>query len=124
MEGGDSRLTINGGYIAVDALGDGIDINGTVEMTGGIVLVNGPTANNNGALDHEGSRSPAGSWWPRAARAWQRLRTPPPRSMRWPILSRPRRRGTLVHIETNDGQEVLTFAPTKTFQSIVISSPS
>ena len=31
--------------------------------------------------------------------------------------------GTLVHIETKDGKTLLTFAPTKTYQSIVISSP-
>jgi hypothetical protein len=31
--------------------------------------------------------------------------------------------GTLVHIQTSDGSEVLTFAPTKQYQSIVLSSP-
>src|SRR4030042_1121209 len=50
---GDSYyLYIHGGYLAIDALGDGIDSNGSIAMTDGVVLVNGPTANNNGALDH------------------------------------------------------------------------
>jgi hypothetical protein len=31
--------------------------------------------------------------------------------------------GTLVHIQTSEGEEVLTFAPAKTFQSLVFSSP-
>ncbi|MNP18227.1 hypothetical protein D3C76_1106990 [compost metagenome] len=31
--------------------------------------------------------------------------------------------GTLVHLEDNAGNEILTFAPTKNYQSIVISSP-
>jgi predicted nucleotidyltransferase len=31
--------------------------------------------------------------------------------------------GTLVHVQTSDGESVLTFAPAKTFQSIVFSAP-
>jgi hypothetical protein len=52
---GDSQLTINGGYIAVDTRGDGLDINGAITMTGGLVLVNGPVENNDGPVDYIGS---------------------------------------------------------------------
>ncbi len=31
--------------------------------------------------------------------------------------------GTIVHLETSDGEEILTFAPTKDYQSVVVSSP-
>jgi hypothetical protein len=31
--------------------------------------------------------------------------------------------GALVHIQDSTGKDVLTFAPTKTYQSIVLSSP-
>jgi len=31
--------------------------------------------------------------------------------------------GTLVHIETVDSNDVLTFRPSKTYQSVVFSSP-
>ena len=31
--------------------------------------------------------------------------------------------GTLIHIETTAGEDILTFLPTKEYQSIVISSP-
>ena len=46
-------LYIHGGNIVVDAVGDGIDVNGAMEMTGGVVLVNGPTNDGNGALDED-----------------------------------------------------------------------
>lgn len=36
--------------------------------------------------------------------------------------SSPLAAGTLVHIETSQGDDVLTFEPTKTFQSIAFSS--
>ena len=47
----DYYLHIYGGYIYVDAMGDGIDVNGVVEMTAGSLIINGPVANDNGALD-------------------------------------------------------------------------
>jgi len=50
---GDYYLCINGGTIVVDAAGDGIDVNGAIKMTGGVVLVNGQTEQMNGALDYD-----------------------------------------------------------------------
>lgn len=44
-------LTFNGGDITVNASGDGIDSNGNIVMTGGKVIVYGPTDNGNGAID-------------------------------------------------------------------------
>jgi hypothetical protein len=31
--------------------------------------------------------------------------------------------GTLIHIQAKDGEDLLTFAPVKNFQSVVFSSP-
>jgi hypothetical protein len=31
--------------------------------------------------------------------------------------------GTMFHLESEDGKDILTFMPTKSYQSIVISSP-
>jgi len=52
---GTSKLNINGGYITVDASGDGLDANGSIIMTGGTVVVSGPTNNGNGSLDYDGT---------------------------------------------------------------------
>ena len=46
-------IYINGGRLYVDAAGDGIDSNGALYLNGGIVIVDGPTGNGNGALDSE-----------------------------------------------------------------------
>ncbi len=45
-------LTFAGGYSVFNAAGDGIDSNGWIKMTGGTVLVYGPTDNGNGPIDH------------------------------------------------------------------------
>lgn len=44
-------LTINGGYIIVNAQGDGVDSNGNIRMTGGFCIVYGPSSSMNGAID-------------------------------------------------------------------------
>lgn len=44
-------LTISGGSLYVNACGDGIDSNGDILIEGGIVVVDGPATNRNGALD-------------------------------------------------------------------------
>lgn len=47
----DATLTINGGNVYVNASGDGLDSNGSIYITGGMIIVEGPTDNGNGALD-------------------------------------------------------------------------
>jgi|GEM_PF-1054820 len=44
-------LTISGGNLYVNAQGDGLDSNGSLYVTGGTVIVEGPTGSDNGALD-------------------------------------------------------------------------
>lgn len=46
-------VSVNGGDIHINASGDGIDSNGHIYINGGAVSIDGPTKNNNGALDSE-----------------------------------------------------------------------
>ena len=45
------NLIFNGGYVYVNANGDGVDSNGNILMTGGTLVVDGPTSNWNGPID-------------------------------------------------------------------------
>lgn len=45
------NIYIGGGNILLNVEGDGIDSNGTVEIAGGTIIINGPTRNDNAALD-------------------------------------------------------------------------
>lgn len=51
----DYYISISGGNITVDADGDGVDSNGTIAQSGGVLTVFGPTNSGNGALDYERS---------------------------------------------------------------------
>lgn len=47
-------LGISGGYIYIDAQGDGIDSNGNIYMSGGTLIISGPTSSADGAIDYDG----------------------------------------------------------------------
>lgn len=49
-----STLSITGGYVYIDASGDGIDSNGDIYMSGGTLIISGPTSSMDGAIDYNG----------------------------------------------------------------------
>ena len=49
-----SYLGITGGYIYIDSQGDGIDSNGDIYMSGGTLIISGPTSSMDGAIDYNG----------------------------------------------------------------------
>ncbi len=60
FENSTGSITISGGYLLVDAAGDGIDSNGALTVTGGITLVSGPTNSGNGPLDYASTADVSG----------------------------------------------------------------
>lgn len=122
----DSRkLTISGGYVVVDAKGDGLDANGSIEMTGGTVLVYGPTNNGNGSLDYDRTFNITGGVLVTAGSSGM-AQAPTDTSSQYSIMmtySNSQKANTIVRLEDSDGKEIITLAPTKDFQSVVISSP-
>jgi hypothetical protein len=125
FESGDNYLYINGGYVFVDANGDGIDANGPIEMTAGTVIVNGPTNDGNGALDYLGSFNISGGYLV-AVGSTGMAEAPSTTSTQYSVMynfASGQAAGTVVHIETESGQDILTFVPTKQYQSVVLSSP-
>lgn len=122
---GDNYLYINGGYIVIDALGDGFDVNGPVYMTSGSLIINGPIRNDNGALDYTGVFQMSGGFLIAVgsagmAQAPSASSTQDSAALRYSSLQSA---GTMVHIQTEDGEGVLTFVPIKAYQSVVLCSP-
>jgi len=122
---GDYYLSINGGYIVVEADGDGVDANGSIEMTDGVVIINGPTNDANGAIDYDASFKISGGFIVGAGSSGM-AQAPDQTSTQYSVLinfTQSLAAGTLVHLETIDGEELLSFSPTKKYQSIAFSSP-
>lgn len=122
---GNSQLNISGGYIEVSAAGDGLDANGSIYMTNGTVLVNGPTNSGNGALDYDGVFEISGGLLIAAGSAGM-VQAPSEQSAQYSVImnfSNVQKAGNIVHLQDNSGNTVATFKPDKQYQSVVISSP-
>ncbi len=123
--GGD-QLTISGGYIAVIASGDGLDANGSIEMSGGTVIVSGPTGSGNGALDYDGSFAITGGLLVAAGSSGM-AQAPGSGSTQNLVMitfDSPLPAGTAVQIQGDKGEAILTYVSDKQFQTLVFSSPS
>lgn len=120
---GDGKLTINNGQIIVDADGDGLDANGSIEMNDGLVVVNGPTSGGDGSLDYDDTFNLNGGTL--IAAGSNGMLQNPSESSKQNIISTvltTQKANTLVHIEDEDKNEILTFSPTKEYASIIVSS--
>lgn len=118
-------LSINGGFIYVNADGDGLDSNGSISMTGGTVIVNGPTNNNNASLDYDQSFDISGGLLIASGSSGMAMATSQDSTQNALMMTYPdtQSAGTLLHLEDHEGNSIVTFAPEKDYQSVVISSP-
>ena len=119
-------LYINGGYLVVNSGGDGVDINGSIEMMNGTVIVHGPVERMNSAVDYDAAFKMTGGFLVAVGSSGM-AQAPDDTSTQYALLlnlTASQRAGTQVQIRSADGKDILTFTPTKEFQSIVFSSPA
>lgn len=119
-------LTINNGYIYVNASGDGLDSNGSITINGGTIIVNGPTNSGNGALDSgDGGYEILVNGGILVAAGASGMAEVPSSNSKQNIVS--------INISTSDsdlaivdsnGNSVVQFDAIKQYQSVIISSPS
>lgn len=121
---GDLSVRITGGTVVIDAEGDGLDSNGTLEISGGDVTVHGPTRDGNGAIDVDGSFTVSGG----TLTAWGAsgmLQAPDAGSNRSSIVATfasPLLAGTTVEIADASGVVLATVATEKTSASLIFTT--
>jgi hypothetical protein len=122
---GNYQLIIEGGNIYVDADGDGLDANGTITMTGGNVIVDGPEGQMNGSLDYDVDFIITGGQLIASGSAGMAM-APGTASSQGSILVRfnsTGAAGTEVTLLDGNGSIIASAKPEKSFQTIVFSSP-
>ena len=130
---GDYYIYINGGTISITIAldlseqGDGIDANGHVVMTGGVVAVSGPTDTRNSAVDYSGgSFVMTGGLFIGTnidGRNSEGIGSGSSQASMYISTGSTVGAGTLVHIENADGESLVTFEPVNDYSVIVFSSP-
>lgn len=120
----DHGLYINDGFIYVNAEGDGLDSNGNIWMTGGTVIVDGPTQSMNGGLDYDGEFIITGGYLVVSGSSGMAQAPSSDSTINSLMVNFDDRlsANTEVIIENSDQGVVLTYVPEKIFQSLVFSS--
>lgn len=119
------ELNISGGSVYVDAEGDGLDSNGDMTISGGTVIIDGPTNGGNGALDGNNEIIVTGGTLI-AAGSSQMAEYPDNSSTQYTVsatFESTQQAGTSIKLLDENGGEVINFTSAKTFDNIVISSP-
>lgn len=117
-------IEITGGYIYINADGDGIDSNGSITMSGGTAIVDGPTANNNGALDYNSTFKMTGGLLVAAGSSGM-TQAVSDSSSQYAISATigSQNAKTLFSIQDSSGNEILTYSPAKQYSNVVVCSP-
>ncbi|WP_405473027.1 carbohydrate-binding domain-containing protein [Paenarthrobacter ilicis] len=121
---GDYTVDVSGGTLTINAEGDGLDSNGSATISGGTVVVNGPTNDGNGALDVNGDLTVTGGTVAAAGSAGMAV-TPGTTSTQSGVqltFDSDVAAGTAIHIVDSTGAEAATFVTTKTTASLVYSA--
>lgn len=116
-------IELNGGWLYVNASGDGLDANGSIIMTGGVVIGEGPTSGHDGILDFDETFDLQGGQLI-ASGGVGMLQTPSETSTQPTLVIQDSfESGELIHIQSEEGAEIVTFSPSKASQVLIISSP-
>ncbi len=120
------KFNVSGGTLYVNASGDGLDSNGSIFITGGLVLCEGPTNGGNSSVDHNGYISITGGT----------LLSVGSSGMAGEILGNTTgttqcvfgsycngSAGTTIAIKDSSGNAIFVFKTTKQFGHLVFSSP-
>ncbi len=120
----DASINIKGGYILVNASGDGIDSNGSITMDNGILLVSGPENNGNGAFDYGISADINGGTAVIVGSSGmaQGFSSSSKQASFMTNLNKTQNSGQSISIG-NDNKIFASFIPSKAYSNIIISSP-
>lgn len=118
-------LNITEGEIYVNCEGDGLDSNGSINMTGGTVYADGPSNSGNGAIDYNSSFTISGGTLIATGSSGM-AEAPDSGSSQPSILmyySSAQAAGTTISIKDSGGNIVATYTPEKQYSSAVVSAP-
>ena len=121
-----SHLTINDGYVFVNTTnGDALDSNGDIFINGGIIIIHGPQSSSEVGVDVNGDFVVNGGFMVASGTNSDMTDGPVQSSSQYSVLLRTNQvisAGTLFHLEDASGNNLVTFAPTRQYYSIIFSS--
>ena len=122
MSSGNSTLVISGGNIHINANGDGIDANGSFSMTGGYVIVCGPTQGDTSVLDFDATGSITGGTFIGSGASMMAQSFSSSEQGVISLSVGSRSAGTEISVSDASGNTVLSYTPELPYQIVILSS--
>ena len=118
-----STLVINGGEIYLMTGGDGVDSNGTFDMTGGYLVVMGPEIGANGSLDVNGSATITGGTVIMAGASGMATNFTSATQGTVLLTVGNQTEGSEIKVTDSSGNVILSADSVSSYQTILVSSP-
>ena len=122
-QAGDVKIVIDGGTLTVDAEGDGLDANGSIEINGGTIVVNGPTSGANAALDYDDNGILNGGTVLFVDNGQMTMGFGSNSNQAYLMASIQGTAGATVEVVDSSGKTVASLKASKSFSTVLISSP-
>ena len=123
MSSGNGSIVISGGNLYINSSGDGLDANGTLEITGGYTVVVGPTQGDTATLDYDRSGIITGGTFigTGASGMAQTFSDSKQGVVAVSVGNQPA--GTQIILKDKNGNTVLEHTPELNFAVVILSSP-
>ena len=121
---GVSSICIFGGEVTIDSDADGIDSNGEFYMGGGTLYVSGANASDNAALDYSGSAQITGGVVVATGMSQMASNFGTASTQVSVLVTLDEVTDEEVVVKNASGEVLVTFAPGKDYNSVVVSSPN
>ena len=116
-------IVISGGNIYVRASGDGIDANGTLEMTGGYVTVCGPTQGDTSTLDYDVSGVITGGTFIGTGASGMAQSFSDSEQGVIAVRVENQAAGTHIVLTDSSGNDIISYEPELSFAVVILSTP-
>ena len=123
MSSGNGSIVISGGNLYVKASGDGIDANGTLEITGGYTVVCGPTQGDTATLDYDRSATITGGTFIGTGASGMAQTFSDSKQGVVAVSVGNQSAGTNITLKDKSGKTIIEYAPELSFAVVILSSP-
>jgi len=123
MSSGNGSIVIAGGNLYVKASGDGIDANGTLEITGGYTVVCGPTQGDTATLDYDRSATITGGTFIGTGASGMAQTFSSSEQGVVAVSVGNQSAGTKIVLKDKSGNIIIEHSPELNFAVVILSSP-
>jgi hypothetical protein len=120
---GNGSIVISGGTLKIKASGDGIDANGTLEITGGYTTVCGPTQGDTATLDYDTSAVISGGTFIGTGGAGMAQTFSDSKQGLLSLRVDNQPAGTQIILKDSQGNVIVEHSPELSFAIVIISTP-